>query len=221
MKNYIFTILIMVTGIFMSSAQEIDKGALRMAIERQLASYPESTLQDIYKAFYQEHFGPEHMIDDTAAVRQYLDYELSTMGDECGGFYYEAIGARGDYVRVSLKCVKHGLISADELLQAFLDSAAARQVPAVEWSCMWDAVVQAVDEVKPGLGSAAEREALREASIKKQAVHHSKAYNEAYHPHYRIVHHTIFEMLLKPTIDMFQRSVRVRLELKSMPRIPE
>jgi len=205
----------------MLQAQEIDKEALRMAIERQLASYPESALQDVYKAFYQEHFGPKHMISDTAAVRQYLDYELSTMGDECGGFYYEAIGARGDYVRVSLKCVKHGLISADELLQAFLDSAAARQEPAVDWATKWDAIVAVVDEVKPGLGSASEREMLREASVKKQAVHHSQAYNEAYRPHYRIVHHTIFEMLLKPSIDMFQRSVRVRLKLKSMPRIPE
>lgn len=199
--RYLSFLLLTLMSIVMLQAQEIDKGALRMAVERQLVSYPESTLQDVYKAFYQEHFGPEHMIDDTAAVRQYLDYELSTMGDECGGFYYEAIGARGDYVRVSLKCVKHGLISADELLQAFLESAAARQVPAVEWSCMWDAVVQVVDEVKPGLGSASEREMLREASVKKQAVHHSQAYNEAYRPHYRIVHRTIFEMLLKPSID--------------------
>ncbi len=219
--RYLSFLLLTLMSTVMLQAQEIDKEALRMAIERQLASYPESALQDVYKAFYQEHFGPKHMISDTAAVRQYLDYELSTMGDECGGFYYEAIGARGDYVRVSLKCVKHGLISADELLQAFLDSAAARQEPAVDWATKWDAIVAVVDEVKPGLGSASEREMLREASVKKQAVHHSQAYNEAYRPHYRIVHHTIFEMLLKPSIDMFQRSVRVRLKLKSMPRIPE
>ncbi len=220
MKTLI-TLLLIAMGTFMSSAQEIDKMALRMAVERQLAVYPQSTLQDVYKAFYQEHLGPEHMIADTAAVRSYLYYELSTMGDERGNLYYEPIGLDGDYVRVYLKAVKDGLITAGELLQAFIDSAAARQEPGVEWTCMWDAVVQAVDEVKPGLGSAAEREALREASVKKQAVHHSSAYNDAYHPHYRIVHHTIFEMLLKPTIDMFQRSVRVRLKLKSMPRIPE
>lgn len=203
------------------NAQTIDRATLRQAVERQLASYPESALQDVYKAFYQEHFGPEHMIDDTAAVRQYLDYELSIMGDERTGLYYEAIGVEGNYVRVSLKSVTDGLISADELLQAFLDSAAARQEPAVDWATKWDAIVAVVDEVKPGLGSASERDMLREASVKKQAVHHSQAYNEAYRPHYRIVHRTIFEMLLKPSIDKFQRSVRVRLKLKSMPRIPE
>ena len=60
------TILIMTFGFFVSSAQEIDKMQLRQAIEHQLAVYPQSTLQDVYKAFYQEHFGPEHMITDTA-----------------------------------------------------------------------------------------------------------------------------------------------------------
>ncbi len=219
--RYFSFLLLTLMSIVMLQAQDIDKATLRMAVERQLANYPESALQDVYKAFYQEHFGPEHMISDTAAVRQYLDYELSIMGDERTGLYYEAIGVEGNYVRVSLKSVTDGLISADELLQAFLDSAAARQVPAVDWATKWDAIVAVVDEVKPGLGSASEREMLREASVKKQAVHHSKAYNEAYHPHYRIVHRTIFEMLLKPSIDMFQRSVRVRLKLKSMPRIPE
>lgn len=85
------TILIMTFGFFVSSAQEIDKMQLRHAIEHQLAVYPQSTLQDVYKAFYQEHFGPEHMITDTAAVRKYLDHELTVMGDERGGLYYEPI----------------------------------------------------------------------------------------------------------------------------------
>ena len=85
--RYLSFLLLTLMSIVMLQAQEIDKEALRMAVERQLVSYPESTLQDVYKAFYQEHFGPEHMISDTAAVRQYLDYELSIMGDERTGLY--------------------------------------------------------------------------------------------------------------------------------------
>lgn len=184
----------------MANAQEIDKMALRMALERQLSDYPESTLQDIYKAFYQEHFGPEHMISDTAAVRNYLEYELAHCDDQVGHIYYESIGIDGDYVRVYLKAVTDGLITAEELLQAFIDSAAARQEPPIEWQVKWDAIVATIDEIRSGFG-AGEREMLREASLKNQAVHHSKAYNAAYHPHYRIVDHTIFEMLLKSAID--------------------
>ena len=190
----------MTFGFFVSSAQEIDKMQLRHAIEHQLAVYPQSTLQDVYKAFYQEHFGPEHMITDTAAVRKYLDHELTVMGDERGALYYEPIGLEGNYVRVYLKAVKDNLITAQELLQAFLDSAAARQEPAVEWDAKWNTIVEVIDAIKPGFGDS-ERDLLHKASLENQAVHHSRAYNAAYHPHYRIIHRNIFELLLKPMID--------------------
>ncbi len=190
----------MTFGFFVSSAQEIDKMQLRHAIEHQLAVYPQSTLQDVYKAFYQEHFGPEHMITDTAAVRKYLDHELTVMGDERGGLYYEPIGLEGNYVRVYLKAVKDNLITAQELLQAFLDSAAARQEPAVEWDAKWNTIIEVIDAIKPGFGDS-ERDLLHKASLENQAVHHSRAYNAAYHPHYRIIHRNIFELLLKPMID--------------------
>ena len=194
------TILIMTFGFFVSSAQEIDKMQLRHAIEHQLAVYPQSTLQDVYKAFYQEHFGPEHMITDTAAVRKYLDHELTVMGDERGALYYEPIGLEGNYVRVYLKAVKDNLITAQELMQAFLDSAAARQEPAVEWDAKWNTIIEVIDAIKPGFGDS-ERDLLHKASLENQAVHHSRAYNAAYHPHYRIIHRNIFELLLKPMID--------------------
>ncbi len=199
MKKVIFFLLVSM-AVITSNAQEIDKLALRMAIERQLATYPESTLQDVYKAFYQEHFGPEHMISDVEAVRNYLNYELSNMGDNHGNLYYEPIGIEGNYVRVYLSAVKDNLITADELLQAFIDSVTARQEPVIEWSKKWNAIVDIIDEINPGFGSDI-REDLHQASNKKQAVHHSKTYNAAYHPHYRIVERTIFEMLLKHSID--------------------
>ena len=197
--KYIVTVIAIIT-ISIANAQEIDKLAVRMAIEHQFASYPESTLQDVYKAFYQEHFGPEHMITDTDAVRQYLDYELTNMSNERGSLYYESIGIDGNYVRVYLKSVVDGLITADELMQAFLDSAEARQEPAVEWSSKWEAIVQVIDEIKPGF-CVDERTALRQASLDNKAVHHSLIYNDTYHPHYRIIERSIFEILLKPAID--------------------
>ena len=197
--KYLFTIIAVMTMVI-SNAQEIDKLAIRMAVEHQFASYPKSMLQDVYKAFYQEHFGPEHMITDTAAMRQYLDYELANMGNERSSLYYEPIGIDGNYVRVYLKSVVDGLITADELLQAFLDSAEARQEPAIEWSSKWEAIVQVIDEIKPGFG-VDERTTLRQASLDNKAVHHSRIYNDNYHPHYRIIERSIFEILLKPAID--------------------
>lgn len=183
-----------------ANAQDIDKMALKLAVERQLSTYPESRLQDVYKNFYQEYFGSEHMISDTVAVRNYLNRELETMCDDYVGIFYEPIGLNGDYVRVSLGAVKVGLITADELLKAFIDSANSPRQATIEWAELWNMIVAAIDEIKPGFG-AQEREQLREASLNKQAVHHSRAYNAAYKPHYRIVERNIFELLLKPSID--------------------
>ena len=44
-------------------------------------------------------------------------------------------------------------------------------------------------------------EQLEKASLNNQAVHHSHAFNDGYHPHYRIVERGIFERKLKPLID--------------------
>lgn len=196
----IITILILAMSLSMLSAQEIDRKELRMAVECQLATYPESTLQDVYKAFYQEHFGPEHMISDIEGVRNYLSRELATMGDERSRVYFESIGVEGNYVRVYLDAITDGLVTVDQLLQAFVDSANSSNKPATtSWASKWEAIVEVVDEIKPGFG-AEERELLRQASLNDQAVHHSRDYNAAYHPHYRIVERTIFENVLKPLI---------------------
>lgn len=184
----------------MLSAQEIDKIALRMAVERQLSDYPESMLQDVYKAFYQEHFGAEHMISDTAAVRNYLNYELDHCDDQATQLYYEPIGVNGDYVRVYLNAVKDNLITSEQLLWAFLDSANPAQHTILDWATKWDTIMKIIDEIRPGFGIEEERTLLRQASQQNQAVHHSQAYNAAYHPHYRIVKREIFEQQLKPAI---------------------
>ena len=182
-------------------AQEIDKLAIKLAVAKQLNDYPESTLQDVYKAFYQEYFGPEHMITDTAAVANYLNQELEAMGTERSPLYYEPIGINGDYVRVHLTAVTDGKINASELLDAFINSASVSYAQPYDWETLWKAIVEVIDDVKPGLGTNAERKQLAKASHDSKAVHHSRAYNAAYHPHYRIVERSTFEMLLKPSID--------------------
>ena len=180
--------------------QSIDTVAVRSAIERQLTSYPESTLQDIYKSFYQEHFGPGHIISDTASARRYLMRELSEMG-ETQSPYYEPTGSQGDYVRVYLSAVADSLITAEQLLDAFVRSANSRQESTVSWLEKWQAIVSIILANKMELeGFVNDLPLLTEAARNSQAVHHSRRYNEAYHPHYRIVERSIFELELKPFI---------------------
>ena len=180
--------------------QSIDTVAVRSAIERQLTSYPESTLQDIYKSFYQEHFGPGHIISDTASARRYLMSELSEMG-KTSSPYFEPTGSQGDYVRVYLSAVADSLITAEQLLDAFVRSANSRQESTVSWLEKWQAIVSIILANKMELeGFVNDLPLLTEAARNSQAVHHSRRYNEAYHPHYRIVERSIFELELKPFI---------------------
>ena len=180
--------------------QSIDTVAVRSAIERQLASYPESTLQDIYKSFYQEHFGPGHIISDTASARRYLMSELSEMG-ETSMPYFEPTGSQGDYIRVYLSAVSDNRITAEQLLDAFVRSANSKQEPTVSWLEIWEAIASIIKANKMEIeGFETDLTLLNEAARNNQAVHHSRRYNEAYHPHYRIVERGIFERELRQTL---------------------
>ena len=185
---------------FSLSGQSIDTIAMRSAIERQLTTYPESTLQDIYKSFYQEHFGPGHIISDTASARRYLMRELSEMGKTASP-YFEPTGSQGDYVRVYLSAIADSLITAERLLDAFIRSANLWQEPAASWLDKWEAIVSIIQTNKMEIGNfETDLPLLTEAARNNQAVHHSSRYNEAYHPHYRIVERGIFEIELKPSL---------------------
>ncbi len=180
--------------------QPIDTVAMRSAIEMQLVTYPESTLQDVYKSFYQEHFGPGHIISDTASARRYLVRELSEMG-KTQSPYFESTGSQGDYVRVYLSAVADSLITAEQLLDAFVRSANLWQEPAVSWMEKWETIVSIIQANKMEIeGFETDLPLLTEAARNSQAVHHSRRYNEAYHPHYRIVERGIFERELYPTL---------------------
>ena len=180
--------------------QSIDTLAMHSAIERQLVTYPESTLQDIYKSFYQEHFGPGHIISDTASARRYLMRELSEMG-ETQSPYFEPTGSQGDYVRVYLSAVSDSLITAEQILDAFVRSANSRQEPTVSWMEKWEAIISIIQANKIELEDfETDLPLLTEAARNNQAVHHSRRYNVAYHPHYRIVERSIFEIELKSSL---------------------
>lgn len=179
--------------------QSFDTLSIRAAIEQQMTAYPESTLQDIYKSFYQDRFGPGHMISDTTSARNYLMRELSEIS-EASAVYYELTGSEGRFVRVYLSAVAEGLIPADQLLDAFVRSANMVKELETDWEAEWKAVVGTITKYGIQVQGFEDASLLDEASRDRQAVHHSRAYNAVYHPHYRIVERSIFEEELRPLI---------------------
>ncbi|MBO4917273.1 MAG: hypothetical protein J5374_05285 [Bacteroidales bacterium] len=183
----------------------------KAAIERQLRDYPETRVQDIYKSFCQDNLGPEHLIPDPESARRYLERELGTFREDLDSARYDApsvlyypVGDEGNYVRVDLSVVLDSLVSAEAYLDAFIRSAnEGRRVPEEEWIAKWKVVGKVIRKDFPDIPDAGRDLETLDSLIARGdlIMHHSDAFSEAYHPHYRIIARDIFEKELKPLID--------------------
>lgn len=168
------------------------------AMCKQIAEvYPAATLQDIYKTCYQDFFGAEHLMQDTAAARAYLHYELNQLKSEgvnetrmpmC-----EPTGFRHRFQRINLALVLNGTMSEEELLLLFIDAAGdegmneLRSEGMNDWSEEWNEIERIALTVQPAWQDDELQGLLREAATNKQAVRHSESFRNTYKPHYRII----------------------------------
>ena len=116
----------------------VDK--IKKSVERQLNDFPKSTLQDLYKSFFQDRFGPGHLVSDTSMAGNYLRYELnnSTVFHEK---YYEPTGYESNYYRVNLSVIKENKISYHDFFDAFLRSVENVNLNDIEeWKTEWSEI---------------------------------------------------------------------------------
>lgn len=112
--------------------------------------------------------------------------------------YAEPCGWRGNFVRINLKAVAEGKISAEALADAFMASAIEVTEADLEaWKCEWQNIERAVMTLYPTLeGLEEDSKAIAQLlSEGKYVMHHSCHYNAAYTPHYRIVSRKEYEKL--------------------------
>lgn len=165
-----------------------------MAVERLLDRYPEATLEDVYKTMFQDRFGVAHILAERDVMCRYIAKEVGLTSGECE-CYYEPCGWRGDYVRVDLRAVRDGLLSAEELADMLIVTATlSEDVTATEWHQEWATICEVCGDLVVGLdGYDADLHTLQQLALQCQTVHHSDSYREAYAPHYRIVHRSLIE----------------------------
>ncbi len=70
----LFSIMFLVIGLG-SFASDREK-QIRRFVEEELKYYPEARLTDLYKNYFQDAYGPGHLIPDTIRAGAYLDWEL-------------------------------------------------------------------------------------------------------------------------------------------------
>ena len=197
MKHLLVTCLATMAMCFVACATDSESKKIEQAVKALISQYPEATLQDVYKSFYQERFGPGHMIPNVENARNYLMSEME-QASENSGAYYEPTGSGGKYIRVYLNAVADGKISAEQLLDAFVESANHVAHRTDKWSEQWSKIVNVIEKKQLPVAASDElKQLLKECSEQDEAVHHSEAYNQVYRPHYRIVERNIFEQQLK------------------------
>ena len=204
MQRLVNTLLLLIAFVCAHAQTKcVDAANVRSAVERMMADYPHSTLQDIYKSFFQDNFGPGHAVPDSAQAAAWLRGELAKV-ERLDVQLYEPTGYNGNYYRVSLAAVVCGKVQADALLSAFLRSVRAVQPGEVEaWVQEWaqiESVIAAMELQLPGYD--ADTKAIKEMlATGHYAVHHSRLYNEHYEPHYRIIAKDIFEKEIQPLLE--------------------
>lgn len=174
-------------------------------VHRQLQTYPQSRLLDLYKSCFQDYMGAEHLVSDRQGVKAYLDEELNTTTlNDLMPWNYEPCGIDSNYYRVSIRTIKENVISENMLLDAFIRSAnTPKRLSVEEWSKQWHVIIGTIDKMQLGLPYYQQDKAFIDSilSVGRYAISHSPEYREAYHPHYRIVERGIFERELKPLIE--------------------
>jgi hypothetical protein len=154
-----------------------------------LDRYPLATLADLYKSFFQDEFGPGHLLADEAGALSYLDRELeSTVSRrryEC-----EPCGLGRRYCRASLDLVVDDLVDRKRFVALFLRGADGFTLPDVDrWSVTWASILDSLRPLRSRIARFDE-DAERIAGLLRRgeyAMHHSARYRDAYDPHYRIM----------------------------------
>lgn len=196
--NLLFLFCVSFAGCGSSSVERIKK-----SVERQLRDYPKSTLQDLYKSFFQDRFGPGHLVSDTSSAGNYLRYELNN-SENFHERYYEPTGYENNYYRVNLSVLKGNKISYQKYFDAFLRSVEKIDLDAIsEWKEEWSEIESVIVSMNLDLENFEEDLEMIHSVLEqgKYAVHHSEIYNSEYQPHYRIIEKKIFEEEILPLIE--------------------
>jgi hypothetical protein len=165
--------------------------------------YPKMMIEDFVKLIFQNTFGPSHFSKkpDYTQIASYLIKELTETKAEKNIPKVEYIGHH--YYRLSLDLIRDGELSVHELSDMFLKSMEfSSELSDQVKQCYVkkiDALLNLIKNQKIALDYEASVKYVKE--MMKDGIkttHHSDAYQSAYHPAYRVVHHNFIpKSLLK------------------------
>lgn len=165
-----------------------------------LAHYPLLKAVDIYKLIHQGVFGPGHIIENPEQARKALEQEFAEIRRRCCVSELdrtEPLDPEGKLVRVNLETLRSIPDVVDVLVPILLETSRTvspdprlmrqRLAEAIEWCA------RELPEEAGWLAEMADAAPVEEFP----ALHHSKVYQTAYQPSYRVVRLDLAEPLLR------------------------
>ena len=203
MKTRFISLLITLACIplFLSSCSQ-QPSAREAFVRSYLERYPEATLQDIYKGSFQDVFGPAHILTNREAVIRYINHEIKS-AEKFEEADYIPCGWQGNFLQVNLKVIADGRVPLDTFVDAFMASAKGIDTTLTPTFVEdWKLIQEAVRTVAPTLEGFSEDSTLLANLLSegKYVVHHSRKFNQHYHPHYRIIRRDLFEEKILPKL---------------------
>ncbi len=154
----------------------------------QMALYPRFSLIDIYKSFFQDEFGPGHLLVDVKRAKMELHDELCAMRSRRRRIV-EPCGMGYQFCRVPLDLVVDGIIDEKDYFSAFFAGATASNLPETEcWKRTWIDILEVVKLKRKCISDFGEDSEFIMESLEKGTwtMNHSDQYRKLYDPHYRI-----------------------------------
>lgn len=179
--------------------------AVWQSVEYHMQEYPQSTLKDLYKNFFQDVYGPGHLVNDTVAAKKYLLEELNSYS-KITGKIAEPTGYKHNFYRVNLSTIKNDLIPFDLYFHAFIKSAEKfKEVDMEEWKDEWTKIEIVIRSMHLSLPDYEKDKKEIEEQLKegKYVGHHSQIFNDTYRPHYRIMSTEVFHNIILPVISRY------------------
>lgn len=159
------------------------------AVARQhLQRYPHTTLRDFYKSFFQDEFGPGHLLGNLHDARQYLITELESV-PAGQSTEIELCGLGKHFCRLPLALIITGQLELDAYFTAFASSAIAVTLTEINswyarWNIIEDILRSFAHEIQNFTHDAKSLGKL--FAMGEYQVSHSELYRQHYSPHYRI-----------------------------------
>lgn len=150
-------------------------------IKTHYTQYPKLELQDVMKFLFQSSFGCEHLVSNKESVKHYIEEEIKDNKDSLAS--YENLD--GDFVRLHLNYGLH----PDTLASLFTLSAIPQENGTKCLEEKLNILLDMIQNKELPFDYLQSKQALYDWKEKGYpAIHHSKTFNETYHPAYRLIH---------------------------------